>query len=296
MQIKRVGVVGCGFMGSGIAQVSAGAGYEVVVSDVSEAVLEKGLSSIDYFLTRAVEKGKMTRQDKEATMSRIKGTTEIKDFAGCELVIEVVPEDLELKKRVFSELDKTCPKGAILATNTSCLPVIELAMATGRPDRVVGMHFMSPVPLNRLLELVRTAKTSEETLNIAKKFGESLGKEIIIAKDTPGFIFNRLQVSFKLNAVRLLEAGIASAEEIDKSMTIGAGYPIGPLATMDFTGIDIIYKVARAIYEETKDPQFAPPILMRRMVASGWLGRKTGKGFYDYTAQEKDTKEGASWK
>ena len=290
MQIKRVGVVGCGFMGSGIAQVSAGAGYEVIISEVSQAVLSKGLSSIDYYLSRAVEKGKITKQDKEATLSRIKGSVDMNGFSGCELVIEVVPEDLELKKRVFSELDAVCPEDAILATNTSCLPVIELAMVTSRPDKVLGLHFFVPVPLNRLLELVRTAKTSDDTLNIAKGFGQSLGKEVIVAQDTPGFIFNRLQVSFKLNAVRMLEAGIASAEEIDKAMTLGAGYPIGPLATMDLTGIDIIYRVARAIYEETKDPQFAPPVLMKRMVASGWLGRKTGRGFYDYTVQEKDTR------
>ncbi len=290
MQIKRVGVVGCGFMGSGIAQVSAGAGYEVIISDVSEAVLSKGLSSIDYYLSRAVKKGKITKQDKEAVLSRIKGSVDMNDFSGCDLVIEVVPEDLELKKRVFSELDAVCPEGVILATNTSCLPVIEMAMVTSRPNKVVGLHFFVPVPLSRLLELVRTAKTSDDTLEVAKGFGQSLNKEVIVAQDTPGFIFNRLQVSFKLNAVRMLEAGIASAEEIDKAMTLGAGYPIGPLATMDLTGIDIICRVARAIYEETKDPQFAPPILMKRMVASGRLGRKTGKGFYDYTAQEKDTR------
>jgi len=188
---------------------------------------------------------------------------------------------------VFAELDKVCNKEAILASNTSCLPVIELAMVTSRPEKVLGMHFFAPVPLDRLLELVKTVETSDETLEAAKKFGESLDKEVIIAKDTPGFIFNRLQVSFKLNAVRMLESGIASAEDIDKAMTLGAGYPVGPLATMDFTGIDVIYNVAKAIYEETKDPQFAPPVLMKRMVASGLLGRKTGKGFFNYTQEPK---------
>ncbi len=283
MQIKRVGVVGCGFMGSGIAQVSAGAGYEVIISDVSEAVLSKGLSSIDYYLSRAVEKGKISKREKEATIARIKGTTNIKGFSGCDLVIEVVPEDLELKKRVFSELDAVCPEGVILATNTSCLPVIELAMATGRPDRVVGMHFMSPVPLDRLLELVRTARTSDDTLEVAKRFGQSLNKEVIVAQDTPGFIFNYLLIPWQLNAIRLLEKGIASAEEIDKSMTVGLNYPIGPLALTDLNGLDVLYMISQAMYEETKDPQFVPPILMKRMVASGWLGRKTGRGFYDYT-------------
>ena len=283
MEIKRVGVVGCGFMGSGITQVSAQAGYEVIVSDVSEAVLDKGLSSIDYYLGRAVEKGKLAKQEKEAVLSRIKGTREIKDFSGCDLVIEVVPEELELKKKVFAELDKVCPKEAILASNTSCLPVIELAMVTSRPEKVLGMHFMSPVPLDRLLELVKTVKTSDGTIEVAKKFGESLDKEVIIAKDTPGFIFNYLLIPWQLNAIRLLERGVASAEEIDKSMTVGLNNPIGPLALADFNGNDVIYMVAKAMYEETKDPQFAPPVLMKRMVASGRLGRKTGNGFYNYT-------------
>ena len=283
MEIRRVGVVGCGFMGSGITQTAAQAGYSVTVSDVNSEILSKGLSSIKHYLNRAVEKGKMSNEEKNSTLNRITTTTNLQDFSNCDLIIEVVPEDLELKKTIFKELDKVSPKNTILATNTSCLPVIELAMATQRPEKVVGLHFFVPVPLNKLLEVIRTTKTSDETLEIAKKFAESLGKEIIVAKDTPGFIFNRLQVPFKLNAIRMLEAGIASAEEIDKAMTIGAGYPIGPLATMDLTGLDVIYKVAQSIYEETKDPQYAPPVLLKRMVASGFLGRKTGKGFYDYT-------------
>ena len=286
MEIKRVGVVGCGFMGSGIVQASAQAGYEVVASDISEEVLKKGLSSIEYFLKRGVEKGKIAEGEKEATLPRIKGTGDINDFAKCDLVIEVVPEDLELKKRVFAELDKVCPEGAVLATNTSCLPVTELAAVTARPEKVVGMHFFVPVPLNPLLELVRMARTSQETLDMARGFGESLGKEIIVAQDTPGFIVNRLHLAFKLTAIRMLEAGLATAEDIDKAMTVGAGHPLGPLATMDVTGLDILYKVSQSIYEETKDPQYAPPVLLRRMVASGWLGRKTGKGFYDYMSKE----------
>ena len=283
MEIKKVGVVGCGFMGSGIAQVSAQAGYEVTVSDVSEAVLRKGLSSIDYFLARAVEKGKITQQHKDAIMSRIKSTTDINDLADCDLAIEVVPEDLELKRKVFANLDKVCPEWAVLASNTSCLPVIELAMVTSRPEQVMGMHFLSPVPVNRLLELVRTVKTSNDTLAIVKRFAESLGKELIIADDTPGFIFNRLLIPWQLTAIRMFEMGIASAEEIDKSMTMGLNYPIGPLALTDFNGIDVVYMVVTAMYEQTKDPQFAPPTLLKRMVSAGWLGRKTGKGFYEYT-------------
>jgi len=282
MEIKRVGVVGCGFMGSGIVQVAAQAGYEVVVSDISEEVLEKGLSSVEYFVSRGVEKGRITKNEKEATISRIRGTTQIKDFTDSDLVIEVVPEDLELKKRVFAQLDEVCPPDTILATNTSCLPVIELAMATKRPDKVVGLHFFVPVPLNRLLELVRTARTSDETLDVARKFGQSLGKEVILAQDTPGFIFNYLLIPWQLNAIRLLERGAASAEEIDKSMTLGLKYPIGPLGLADFNGLDVLYMISTAIHEETKDPQFVPPILLRRMVASGYLGRKTGRGFYNY--------------
>lgn len=282
MEIKRVGVVGCGFMGSGIVQISAQAGFEVIVTDISEAALKRELSSIDYYLGRAVEKGKMAQQEKDAALSRIKGTADMSDLGDSDLAIEAVPEDLELKKKVFAELDKVCHEGAILASNTSCLPVIELATVTSRPDKVLGMHFMSPVPLNRLLELVRTVRTSHETLEIAKRFGESLGKEIIVSKDTPGFIFNYLLIPWHLNAIRMLEKGIASAEEIDKSMTVGLNHPIGPLALADFNGIDVIYMIARAMYEETKDPQFVPPTLMKRMVTAGLLGRKTGKGFYDY--------------
>jgi len=282
MEIKRVGVVGCGFMGSGIVQVAAQAGYEVVVSDISEEVLEKGLSSVEYFVSRGVEKGRISEEEREAVLYRIKGTTDVNDFSGCDLVIEVVPEDLELKKRVFAQLDEVCPPDTILATNTSCLPVIELAMATKRPDKVVGLHFFVPVPLNRLLELVRTARTSDETLDVARKFGQSLGKEVILAQDTPGFIFNYLLIPWQLNAIRLLERGAASAEEIDKSMTLGLKYPIGPLGLADFNGLDVLYMISTAIHEETKDPQFVPPILLRRMVASGYLGRKTGRGFYNY--------------
>lgn len=290
MEIKKVGVVGCGFMGSGIAQVSAQAGYNVVVTDVSEAALQKGLSSIDRFLVRAVEKGKTTQQDKDATMSRIKGTTDINDLTDCDLAIEAIPEDLELKKKVFAELDRICPEQAIMASNTSCLPVIELAVVTSRPDKVLGMHFMSPVAVDRLLELVPTISTSDDTLTAATRFGQSLGKEIIIAKDTPGFIFNRLLIPWQLNAIRMFEEGIATVEAIDKSMTIGLDYPIGPLALADVIGNDVIYMVAKAMYEETTDHQFAPPILLKRMVTAGLLGRKTGKGFYDYTQPEQTAK------
>ncbi len=282
MEIKKVGVVGCGFMGSGIVQVCAQSGYQVVVSETNDELLNKGMASIDYYLTRGVEKGRLSQQDKDSALGRIRGTTNIKDFSDCDLIIEAVPEDMDLKKKVFAELNKICPRRAILATNTSCLSIIDFAMVTSKPDKVLGMHFCSPVPVNRLLEIVKTIATSDDTLEIGKRFGESLGKTVIVAKDTPGFIFNRLLIPWQLNAVRMLEAGIATTEDIDNSMKLGLNYPIGPLALCDFNGIDVVYMVARAMYEETKDPQYAPPTLMRKMLVAGWLGRKTGKGFYEY--------------
>ena len=282
MEIKKVGVVGCGFMGSGIVQVCAQSGYQVVVSEINDKLLTKGIASIDYYLARGVEKGRLSQQDKDAALGRVRGTTNIKDFNDCDLIIEAVPEDMDLKKKVFAELNKICPRRAILATNTSCLSIIDLAMVTSKPDKVLGMHFCSPVPVNRLLEIVKTIATSDDTLEIGKQFGKSVGKTVIVAKDTPGFIFNRLLIPWQLNAVRMLEAGIATTDDIDNSMKLGLNYPIGPLALCDFNGIDVVYMVARAMYEETKDQQYAPPTLMGKMLVAGWLGRKTGKGFYEY--------------
>jgi len=282
MEIKKVGIVGCGFMGSGITHICAQSGYQVVVSEINNTLLNKGLASIGYYLTRGVERGRLSQQDKDSALARIKGTTNTKDFSDCQLIIEAVPEDMGLKKRVFAELDKICPKQAILATNTSCLSIIDMAMVTTRPDKVLGTHFLSPVPPSRLLEIVRTMATSDKTLETMKKFGESLGKDVIVARDTPGFILNRLLIALQMNAVRMLEAGVASKEDIDKSMTLGLNQPIGPLALLDFNGIDVVCMVAQAMYDETKDRQYAPPPLMKKMVAAGWYGRKTRKGFYDY--------------
>ena len=282
MEIKQVGVVGCGQMGGGIAQVSAQSGYQVIVSEVNEELLNKGLAAIDSSLAKAVEKERITPQDKEATISRIKGTTSMKDLSSCDLVIEAAIENLELKKKIFAELDSVCPRHAILATNTSCLSIIEMAMTTSRPDKVLGMHFFNPPPLMKLLEVGRTVATSEETLEIIRNFGRSLGKTVITAPDSPGFIVNRLMVPQVMNAIRMLEAGVASKEDIDNGMMLGLNHPIGPLAVADLVGLDTFYYIASTMYDKFKDPQFAPPILLEKMVTAGWLGRKTGKGFYDY--------------
>lgn len=282
MEIKKVGVVGCGLMGSGITQVCAQAGYQVVVSEINDELLNKGLSSISKSLTRSVDKGKLSQQDKDTTLARIKGTTNTGDFADCDLVIEAAIENMDLKKKLFAELDKICSKQSILATNTSCLSIIDMAMVTAKPDRVLGLHFFNPVPVMRLLEVVKTIATSDETLETGKNFGKSLGKTIVIAQDTPGFIVNRQLMPFLLNAIRMLDAGVATREDIDTAINLGLNHPMGPLALADLIGIDTIYFVSSAIYEELKEPQYAPPPLIKKMVSAGWLGRKTGKGFYEY--------------
>ena len=282
MDIKKVGVVGCGTMGNGIVQVCAQSGYPVVVSEFNDELLKKGLATIDKFMTAAAEKGKITRQDKDAILARIKGTTDMKDFGDCDLVIEAAVENMDLKKKVFAGLDKICPKHAILATNTSCLSIIEIAMATSRPDKVLGLHFFNPVPIMQLLEIVRSIATSDETIATGKAFIASLGKTIVLIKDTPGFIVNFLIIPFLLNAIRMLDNRVAAREDIDTAIKLGLGHPIGPLALADLIGLDTVLFIANAMYAETRDPQFAPPPVLKQMVTAGRLGRKTGKGFYDY--------------
>ena len=282
MEIKKVGVVGCGTMGSGIAQLCAQSGYQVVASEMNDELLNRGLASINKILTRGVEKGRLSQQDKDATLSRIKGTTNTKDFSDCDLVVEAAIENLDLKKKIFAELDEICPKDAILATNTSCLSIIDMAMVTKRPDKVLGLHFFNPAPVMRLLEIVKTIATSDETVEVCKALGKSLGKTPVIAPDKPGFIVNRLWIPYMLHAIRLLEDGVASREDIDNAVSMGLNYPMGPLALVDLTGLDVLLFVANAIYERLKDPRYVPPTLLEKMVAAGWLGRKTGKGFYDY--------------
>jgi 3-hydroxybutyryl-CoA dehydrogenase len=282
MEIKKVGVVGCGFMGAGIVQVCARSGYDVAVVEISQQMLEKGLATIEYYLSRDVEKGRISQKDRDSTRARIKGSLTLEALNDRDLVVEAIPEDMGLKKKVFVQLDRICPPHTILCTNTSCLSVTELAQATNRPDKIIGTHFLSPVPPSKLLEIIRADTTSEETLATVKEFGRSLGKEILVAKDTPGFIFNYLLMALTGAAIRLLENGTASAEDIDKSMTLGLGHSIGPLALADFNGLDVAYMVSRAMYERSKDPCLAPSGILKELVESGRLGRKTGEGFYKY--------------
>ena len=282
MEIKKVGVVGCGIMGSGITQVCAQSGYQVIVSEINDELLNKGLASVNSALTKSVDKGKLSQQDKDAAFSRIKGTTNTKDFHDCDLVIEAAIENIDLKKKIFAEIDKICPKHAILATNTSCLSIIDMAMVTTRPDKVLGLHFFNPVPVMQLIEIVKTIATSDDTLEIGKTFGKSLGKTIVVAQDAPGFIVNRLLMPFLLNAIRMLDAGIATRDDIDTAINLGLNHPLGPLAISDLIGLDTIFFIVNSIYKELKDPQYAPPPLLEKMIAAGWLGQKTGKGFYDY--------------
>ena len=282
MKIKKVGVVGCGLMGSGIVITCAQSGYPVVVSEVNEQFLNKGMALVNSFLTKSVEKGKITQQDKDAILGRIKGTTNTKDFQDCDLAIEAAIENMDLKKKIFADLDKVTPKHAILATNTSCLSIIDMAMQTAQPDKVLGLHFFNPVPIMTCLEIVRTIATSDETLEIGKEFGKSLGKTIVIAKDTPGFLVNYLLMPFLMDAIRMLDAGVATKEDIDTAIRLGLNHPMGPLTLADLIGLDTCFFVTSAIYEEFKDPKYNPPPLLRKMVTAGRLGRKTGKGFYDY--------------
>ncbi len=286
MEIKKVGVVGCGTMGSGIAQVCAQSGYQVIVLENTQEFLTRGLSSIESFLVKGVEKGKLSPEEKDSTLGRIKGSVDYEELNDSDLVIEAVNENMTLKKEIFNKLDKVCKSDTILASNTSSLSIIDMASATNRPDKVLGLHFMNPVPLMKLLEIVRSIATGDEVLGFCREFGKSLGKTVIVAKDTPGFIVNYLQYPFRLNAIRMLESGMATKEDIDAAATLGLGHPMGPLALQDLVGLDVTYQGALATYEATKDPRFIPPVLMQKMVAAGWLGRKTGKGFYEYKKEK----------
>jgi 3-hydroxybutyryl-CoA dehydrogenase len=282
MTIRKVGVLGAGQMGAGVMQVFAEAGYEVVAVSRSDETLKRAVKGLEKRLASKVEKGKMAAEEKAAVLTRIRTTTELRDLADCDLIEESIPENLELKKSVFAELDRICKPETLFGTNTSGLSVTDMAAATKRGDRVLGMHFHNPAPVMRLLELVRTIMTSEATIETAKSFGATLGKTVVVAPDVGGFIVTRLFTPFLLGAVRMLEAGIATRDEIDVSMRMAVNHPMGPLEVVDFIGLDTELSIAETLYEETKDPKYAPPLLLRKMVTAGWLGRKVGKGFYDY--------------
>ncbi len=280
MEIKTVGVVGAGIMGAGIVQVSAQSGYEVVVSEMNDELLQKGIGTVDHFLGRAVEKERITADEKDEIMGRIKGTTDPKDFKDCDLVVEAVIENLELKKEVFERLDEICPPHALLTSNTSSMTITEMAAATNRMDKVAGLHFFNPVPVMRLVEIVRTIVTSDETVRILKEFSESVGKTVVMAKDTPGFIVNRLLIPYLLNAIRVYESGLASIEDIDTAIELGLNHPMGPFRLLDILGNDTTLFIADNMFNEFKDNMYAAPVLLRRMVSAGILGRKSGEGFY----------------
>ena len=282
MEIAKVGVLGCGVMGSGIAQLCAMKGYGVVVCEKNEAILERGMATIRRELLRLAKAKKLSEEDAEKIFSEIDSATTLNAFEACDLVIEAITEDLELKKHIFREMDGICPEHAILATNTSVLPVIEMARATSRPERVLGTHFLTPPSVIPLLELVQTLVTCEETLKLITEFGQSLGKRVVISKDSPGFIVNRVLTTIMFNAVRLLEEGVADKESIDVAMEVGLGLPMGPLRLLDLIGMDTVVLGSDALFKELNDPQYACPITIRRMVSAGWLGRKSGKGFYEY--------------
>ena len=277
-----VGVVGCGLMGSGIAEASARCGYQVIVSEANDALLAKGLDSIRASLTKAVSRSKATQEEMDKAQARIRGTTRLEDFAPCDLVVEAVTEDMKLKRQIFAALDGICPPHTILASNTSCLCVTEMASVTRRGDKVLGLHFFNPVPVMKLLEIVRTILTSDETLNTCRAFGESLGKTVVVAPDTPGFIVSRLLIPYLLNAIRAVEDKVASVGDIDQAMKLGTNNPMGPLELSDFIGLDTMLNIANQMFDEFRDPVYAPPPLLKRMVLAGHLGRKAGKGFYNY--------------
>ena len=279
---KRIGVVGSGLMGSGIAEVCARAGYQVVVREVSEELLRAGMARIDGSMERAVGRGKLSAADRDAARGRIRGTTVLGDLAGGEIILEAIIEKMDDKKRLYAELDRICPPETIFASNTSSLSITEMASATRRPERFLGLHFFNPVPVMKPVEMVRGLLTSEETLTRCRAFCETLGKTVVACKDYPGFIVNLLLVPYLLDAVRALELGVASKEDIDEAIRLGLNHPMGPLTLLDFVGIDTTYYIAEAMFAEFKDPRYAAPPLLRKMVLAGHHGRKTGKGFYDY--------------
>jgi len=282
MQITNVGVLGCGLMGSGIAQVCAAAGYKTIVREVEEPFLKKGMGRIEKFLTDGVAKGKVTADAQASTMANLSGTTKLEDLASCDLIIEAIVENVDAKAQAFAVLDSVCGDQTIFCSNTSSLCITELASKTKRPDRFAGLHFFNPVPIMKLVEVIRALTTSDDTYTTVFSFAQSLGKQPITAPDKPGFIVNRLLVPYLLDAVRAYENGLGSVEDIDAGMKLGCGYPMGPFTLLDFVGLDTTYYIANIMFDEYREPAYAPPPLLKRMVLAGRLGKKSGHGFYKY--------------
>lgn len=282
MGIERVGVVGFGLMGSGIAQVCAQAGYDTLVREIDQRFLDKGFERVDGSLARLVKGSKLAEADAKAARGRMRGTTSLAEFGDRDLVIEAVIEKIDAKREVYDELDRVCPPGTIFASNTSSLAIVEMAAKTTRPDKFAGLHFFNPAPIMPLVEIVRALTTSDETIETLRVFVGSLGKTGVVCKDTPGFIVNRLMVPYLLSAIRALEQGVASAEEIDQAVKLGLRHPMGPFELLDYTGLDINLHVSEIFFDEFKDPNMAPPALLKRMVLAGRLGAKSGRGFYEY--------------
>jgi 3-hydroxybutyryl-CoA dehydrogenase len=281
-EIRTVAVVGSGLMGSGIAEVTARAGHVTLIREVDDQLLEQGIGRIRKSLDRAVDKGKLEARERDDVMGRIRGTTALDELAEADLVIEAIIENLDAKKDLFARLDDICPEHTLFASNTSSLTVTEMAAATHRPDRFLGLHFFNPVPVMKLVEVVRTIATSDAAFDSAYQFVQAVGKQPVEAKDASGFIVNRLLVPYMLDAIRSLEQGLGSIEDIDRSMVLGLGYPMGPFTLSDFVGIDTLFRIAEIMYEEYAETRFAPPPILRRMVTLGRFGRKSGRGFYDY--------------
>ncbi len=282
-EIEKVGVLGCGLMGRGIAQVAASSGHTTIVRDVADEFNEKGKAAITKSLDKFVEKEKMSAEDRDATLARLTFTTNVSDLKDSDIIVEAITEDLELKNTLWKELDALCPDHTIFASNTSSLTIAAMAAATSRPDRFVGLHFFNPVPLMKLVEVVRTVTTSAESFDRAMEFARSLRKEPIAAKDNSGFIVNLLLVPYLIDAIRAVEQGVGTIGDIDKGMMLGTGYPMGPFTLLDFVGLDTTYKIAEIMFDEYREKRYAPPPLLKRMVLAGWYGKKTGKGFYDYS-------------
>lgn len=282
-EIKTIGVCGAGTMGAGISQLAAASGFEVRVTDVSDQAWERGLATITKGLDRMLSKEKITQEEKDAVLGRISFSTDISSLKEADFVIEAVFEDVEVKKELLEKLEKICSKDTVFATNTSSISITEIAGLSGRPEKIVGMHFFNPVPVMKLIEIIPALQSGEEAVELATDLGRKMGKTTVACKDTPGFVVNRILIPMLIDAARVYESGVASAEDIDTAMKAGANLPMGPLELMDFTGVDIAYHVGNVLFEYTKEQRFSPPTIMQNMVKAGHLGRKTGKGFYDYS-------------